>query len=378
MPDRRTLLLVGGGRWGRVHASNLVKLLGPSDRLIWASTHNAAALADSVAAFPADGPQVAVMDLAQALEADASAAIVVTAAETHAQVATACLTCGLHVFVEKPLAMTADAARALIALAADRKRLLAVGLHLLSTSYLTRFADLVRGRRIASIAIAWFDPAEEVRYGEVKRTDPTHSKAHDLYPHVWAVLTMLTGRRDHDVGNVAWRPGGVVEFETRSGAVPALTQLSRRAPRRVRAVTVQFEDGGSAILDFTQEPGTITLDGITQNADPSWGQGGTPLTIEVRAFLDAAEGRAICPQRADECLGSVIGAEMLEQKLLRCQAEALDELVRKRAARADDPDTADLVTSLMATALEKRRIRFGDLDDAARTRLIEETLRARS
>lgn len=378
MSDRRTLLLVGGGRWGRVHASNLVKLLGAGDQLIWASTYNAAALADGIAALPSDAPHVAVMDLAQALEAGASAAVVVTAAETHAEVATACLERGLHVFVEKPLALTADDARALIALAVERKRLLAIGLHLLSTSYLSRFADLVRGRKIARIATTWFDPAEEVRYGEVKRTDPTHSKAHDLYPHVWAVLTVLTGRRDHDVENAAWMPGGIVEFKTRSGEVPALTQISRRATSRARIVSVQFEDGGSAILDFTQEPGTITLNGAVQNADPCWGQGGTPLMIEVRTFLAAAEGRETCPQRADACLGSVIGAEVLEMKLRQCQTDALDELIRRGAARAGDPDTADLVTSLIAPALKKRGIRFGDLDDTTRMRLMDEALRARA
>lgn len=377
MGDPRTLLLVGGGRWGRVHASNLIKLLGTGDRLIWASTHNAAALAENIAALQPDGPQVVVMDLAQALEAGASAAIVVTAAETHKAVATACLERGMHVFVEKPLALTADDARAVIALAAERKRVLAIGLHLLSTSYLLRFADFVHGRKIARITISWFDPAEEVRYGEIKRTDPTHSKAHDLYPHVWAVLTALTGKRRHDVGNVAWMPGGIVEFETRSGTVPALTQLSRRADRRARIVSVQLEDGASAVLDFSHEPGTITLNGVTQNADPSWGQGGTPLMVEVRAFLDAAEGKGACPQRADECLGSVVGAEMLEEKLLGHQTEALDELIRMGRADAGDPDTADLVTSLMAPALKSQRIRFGDLDEAARTRVIEEALRAR-
>lgn len=44
------------------------------------------------------------------------------------------------------------------------------------------------------------------------------------------------------------------------------------------------------VLDFTVEPGTITIDGRAQNADPDWANAPSPLTKLLAAFLTAVAG----------------------------------------------------------------------------------------
>jgi predicted dehydrogenase len=66
-------------------------------------------------------------DLADALRHDADVAVVMTSHVHHAELAQACLRAGLHVLVEKPMAITAGETDAMVAEAARAGRLLAVG-----------------------------------------------------------------------------------------------------------------------------------------------------------------------------------------------------------------------------------------------------------
>jgi predicted dehydrogenase len=66
-------------------------------------------------------------DLGDALRHDADLAVVMTSHVHHAELALACLRAGLHVLVEKPMAVTAGEADAMVAEAARGGRLLAVG-----------------------------------------------------------------------------------------------------------------------------------------------------------------------------------------------------------------------------------------------------------
>jgi predicted dehydrogenase len=76
----------------------------------------------------ADGLGCAVAeDLADALRRDADLAVVMTSHVDHAELGQACLRAGLHVLVEKPMAITAGETDAMVAEAARAGRLLAVG-----------------------------------------------------------------------------------------------------------------------------------------------------------------------------------------------------------------------------------------------------------
>ena len=67
-------------------------------------------------------------NLAEFLKSDIDAVDIVTPADTHFEVCQECLAAGKHVFVEKPLATTYVEARKLVQFAADKDRILMVGL----------------------------------------------------------------------------------------------------------------------------------------------------------------------------------------------------------------------------------------------------------
>jgi predicted dehydrogenase len=317
--DRQTIALVGGGRWGRVHASNLALLLGSGDRVLWVSRHNQAAVRRNIGQFSTRGPKFELRSgLDDVLAEQPEAALVVTAPCTHAEVAGACLRRGIHAFVEKPLAFETGAARSLIDAAARADLVLAVGVHLLSASYLRHFAKQLGGRGIASISLRWFDPAHEERYGEIKRADDSTPLAHDLYPHIWSIVRVLAGDAAQIIASASRRADGSISFESTAGAVKIDAQCGRYAEARERNIRVVFQDGETAELDFAREPGAARLGNAALPPDPQWEASPRPVMAEVRDFLTQISSPARDPEwphLAANCFDSVAGAEALASML---------------------------------------------------------------
>ncbi|MEQ1863932.1 MAG: Gfo/Idh/MocA family oxidoreductase [Micropepsaceae bacterium] len=204
----RRVMLVGGGRWGRVHAGVLTQILPQGSEVLWVSRHNREAAASFAAGKTGQTSIAMVADIEQALKRKPDAAIIVTAAHTHAAMARAALENGVPALVEKPFVLTRQDADDLIALARAKSILLGVGLHLLFASYLRHFRSLWRERIVVGAQIAWLDCETEARYGETKRADPSTPKVHDVYPHLWAVMHVLWPGQTPSVRDVESLPGG--------------------------------------------------------------------------------------------------------------------------------------------------------------------------
>jgi predicted dehydrogenase len=316
--DRRTILLVGGGRWGRIHASNLSNILTANDRVLWVSRHNYVIASEFVRHFPS-GPNfelLAGLDEAMLLRPDA--ALIVSSPDSHVSIASTCLRHRIPCFVEKPLAFRGAEAMMLIKIAASNKLVLAVGLHLLSASYLRYFKSQILARELSRIDIRWFDPIHEVRYGESKRADEKTSIVQDLYPHIWSIVRVLTDCDRQIIDSAARQFPHQLSVQSSAFGVMVTAQCCRGADARERKVNVAFRDGGFASLDFTEEPGHATLDHEPLPRDPSWGKGPRPVMAEVRDFLDQTSLPSYdktWPHLANNCIDSVIGAEALHSIL---------------------------------------------------------------
>lgn len=311
----RTVALVGGGRWGRVHASNLAALLTSRDRVLWVSRHNQHVLREFVTQFSQSGPAFELMvDLERARQERLCSAFVVTAPDTHFLVASSLLRQGVHTFVEKPLAFKVNEAQSLIDIAAKTGVVLAVGVHLLSASYLRHFKGQLSGRMIARISIDWFDPAHEVRYGEIKQTNNATPLAHDVYPHIWSLVNVMTGCARQTVVTVSKQTADSISFKLLADSVVVYVRCGRRAPMRERKINLNLKDGGEASLDFAQEPGIGMLDKLILSPDPLWGKGPRPAMAEAEDFLrqiSATVRDQKWPHLAVNCLDSVAGAQAL-------------------------------------------------------------------
>jgi predicted dehydrogenase len=313
--DGRTVLLIGGGRWGRVHASNLSALLNPNDQVLWVTEHNQGAASELMSRF-SNGPRFRLLGrLEETVALCPDAALVVTAADNHAVVADACLCRGIHCLVEKPLAFSRAEALSLVEIAKSNRLVLAVGLHLLSATYLRHFKNKLLAREVSEVAVRWFDPAQEVRHGERKTADNRTSIVDDVYPHIWSIVRVLTGC-DQQVIDSAWQPRqGWFSFQSSASGVTVTAHCGRQAEARERKIDLVFRDGGAASLDFTEEPGHATLDDALLPPDPRWGVEPRPVMTEVRDFLAQSSAPlpdTTWPHLAENCIDSVTGAEALD------------------------------------------------------------------
>lgn len=321
----RTIALIGGGRWGRVHASNLCELLTYRDNVLWVSRHNPVAIRTAIETqFPADGPRFVVCDsINEALIAQPSAAVIANQPQMHVATTAACLCHGIHTFVEKPLALKAGEATSLIDIAANADLVLALGVHILSASYLHHFKSMLPSTKLGRISVRWFDPVHEVRYGDAKHVDDTIPLAHDVYPHIWSIVRVLTGAAEQMITRASKRVDGSISFGSVVGDLDIDVHCGRNALARERKVSVLFRDGKTASLDFTQEPGVARLARTELSPDPRWGKGPRPAMGEVRDFLAQVFSPARDPKwphLAVHCLDGVIGAEMLQSKLEQASA----------------------------------------------------------
>ena len=146
------LLLVGLGKWGR----NYRRLFDETGRFSWENSElddasgkspdelRLAAVVEPRFNEPEVAAQIASVKAYDGLTEDLSdyhAAIIATPPETHFPIAKRLIEAGLHLLVEKPLALKSEEARELSFLALKHQRCLVVGHQLMQNSVLRRFFD---------------------------------------------------------------------------------------------------------------------------------------------------------------------------------------------------------------------------------------------
>lgn len=348
----KRVLLAGGGRWSRVHASVLRRLLPPDGELLWVSRHNSGGLEADAAKLSDKDFHVGVYDdLAKALALRPGAAIVATSARAHAAHATEILQQGVHVMVEKPLTLCDEDASSLVRLAEKRGLVLGVGLHLFYASYLRHFRSLWSERAVSGGRVIWHDPNAEVRYGEIKQPDFSTPKIHDVFPHIWSILRVLFPNAAVVVEDAQCEADGAAVVLLSVNGIQFRIMLDRRANERSRRIELALADGGTADLDFTVEPGSPHLDGVVCPSDPEWGKLPSPLTLELAAFLgsiDRPGDTHLFPTMARNVVDSVHAACTAAAKLRSAEAAALaSRLACTRDAKSDSTICALLADNLL-------------------------------
>jgi predicted dehydrogenase len=355
------VMLVGGGRWGRVHAGVLVPLLPTGSQILWVSRHGqlmqpAAAAAGSTAVTP-------LVDLDQALRHRPDAAIIATAARTHAQVSRQVLEHGVPALVEKPFVLDTATALDLVALANSRGLVLCVGLHLFFASYLRHFRSLWQHRTVATVRLTWLDCERETRHGEAKRADLSMPIVHDIFPHLWTMLRVLFPGLGVSIGDAEVLENGHARLIFSAEDLAISAHIGRRSPNRARRIELKFRDGGTAAIDFTIEPGSLSLDGQEAPGDPTWGHAPSPLSAEVAGFLAAVNDRSLAtdlPCLAGEVLDSVRGAEAATAKLAAAAVRRLAQSMPGTQFPTEDPGVCSLLIDNLAPELGSVGVRIAD------------------
>lgn len=331
------IAIIGGGRWGKV----LCKALARSGRVRTihvVSRRNFRGMDDWIADQHAS-PRIAVHDNVNwVLERrEIQAAFVANLPAEHFATSKQLLEHGKHVLVEKPLVPACVEADALIAIADANGLVLAAGLEFLFASYVHYLKETVAryGSPVEQCEIIWHDAAIEEKWGSTKSPETTTSVVGDLFPHVLTFLTVLLGPQETRAIRATSADGGLCALLDFSyGPSSVRVSFSRAVAKSQRTLKLFTANGRVFALDFTREPGTVSIDGEKQSEDRSWQQLPKPLDAEVECFLEEIQQRSgALPNLAKNTSHIVQGtadanAKIREQQVILVRRELLQDYPR--------------------------------------------------
>ena len=321
------VLLIGLGRWGEKH----LRVLGELGATVWAADVSAGRRRWAVERGVAEARCVA--DYREALSR-VDAVDVVTPADSHLAIASACLDAGRHCFIEKPLATTVAASRRIVSEAERTGRVVQVGhifrFHPVTATLRAMLGDGRLGRvRYATGRFAGFKrPRTDVG---VTHTDAIHY--FDLFGYLFereatavsAVQRDFLGRGLDDMS-----------FTTVSyGDIPTVIEANYFVPGTHRECVIVTE-AGSLVADYGSSTVRFAA-GTHERRDDGWEAvdtgksdcpvtGEEPLRAELSAFLHACAHGLPAPVDARAGLRAmeIVEAAALAARLGR--VVSLDEL----------------------------------------------------
>lgn len=285
------LAVVGTGGWGKNHVRVFCELLG-TEQVIACDT-------DPIrrAAIETAHPGIATCDRVDPETIDA--AVIATPAPTHFALARDALRSGLHVLVEKPIALRATEAEELLRLAEQSDRILMVD-HLLEYHpAICKLRELVTSGTLGRVLHA---TSQRLNLGVIRSEE---NALWSLAPHDVSVLLFLIGEEPREIqasGEALLQKGieDIVHVTMRfpSGAL-AHMHLSWLDPVKTRRLTIVgdramavFEDGAEAPLLLYQHRIELSEGRYTvQRTDPEavGFPRDEPLRSVAQAFLTSVE-----------------------------------------------------------------------------------------
>jgi predicted dehydrogenase len=317
--------VAGLGLWG----SNLARNFHELATLAWVCDTDDGRLAAGAARYPAARATASFDDL---LEDEAVEAVVVaTPVPTHADLARRALAAGKHVFVEKPLALAADEAGELVALAGERGLVLMPGHLLLYHPGVAKLKEIVDSGELGEVLYVY---GNRQNLGTIR---PDENALWSLGAHDLSIILYLLGEEPSELwarGDSFLKPGveDVVFCYLRfpSGKT-AHMHLSWLDPHKIRRMTVVGKKRMAVFDDMELDRKVTVYDSAAERPLGTYGEWSTrvgdvhsprvdnaePLRLECSHFLALArgEGDPLAPARAG--LAVVRSLEQLQASLER-------------------------------------------------------------
>ena len=292
-PSVTAVALVGFGPWGRNIARNLHAL----QALAVVCDPDPASQAEALRQYPG----VRTVSRREDVPVDLAVAIAAPAAQ-HAELAQYFLMRGQHVFVEKPLALEVAECAPLIALAAEKRRVLMVGHLLQYHPAVLKLDQLIRHGALGRLLYFY---SNRLNLGRIRREE---NSLWSFAPHDISVMLRLAGgmpQEVHATGGYFLHPkiadSTVTHLSWESG-LRAHIYVSWLHPFKEQRLVVVGQDA-MAVFDDTQpldhklvlyRHGVDWKDGVPvprkAEPEPVALPNDEPLRCEMQAFLDACAG----------------------------------------------------------------------------------------
>jgi predicted dehydrogenase len=322
---------VGLGPWG----SNLARNFNELAELRWLCDADGARLEDARSRFPRTKLTHRVEELLD--DPGVNAVVVATPVPTHAELARQALEAGKHVFVEKPLALTAADADELVALAEGRGLVLMPGHLLLYHPGVAKLKELVDAGELGDVLYVY---GNRQNLGTIRRDE---NALWSLGVHDLSVILHLLGEEPTEV----WARGesflksGVEDvvfcyLRFPSGQV-AHMHLSWLDPHKMRRMTVVGRDRMAVFDDMELDRKVTVYDSAAEQSLRTYGEWRTrtgdihsyriandePLRLECRAFLRLTAGHGDAAGVARDGARVVRVLELLQRSLETSRPEAV-------------------------------------------------------
>lgn len=308
MPEAvQPFALFGGGRWSQVLLGEILDLLPLDQRLVWVSGTDPS---DRHSFLERKGFAQRVLvatEFREAFNLQPQAVVIATDPLRHPGLCMAALDAGAHVLIEKPIALSVQAAKQLCQHAKRCDRVLFTDLVFRTAPFLKLFAQQFPSTP-EKIRLDWLDPAKETRHQTKKTPRLGTPLIWDVYPHVWSIAKALGAAGDGSVSFVRTQTDGGLALSVMFEGTELHARLGRRATRRIRSVAVSSGKFNEVALDFAHEPGIIHRH--QEGSIPLPSPRARPLATVLSAFLYAARnGVTRHPLSASMAMGAIVGAE---------------------------------------------------------------------
>jgi predicted dehydrogenase len=317
--------VAGLGPWG----ANLARNFNELARLAWICDVSEERLTTAAARYPSARVTTTFDDLLadQAVEA----VVVATRVPTHAELARRALAAGKHVFVEKPMALAADEAEELVALARERGRVLMPGHLLLYHPGVLKLKELVDSGELGDVLYVY---GNRQNLGTIR---PDENALWSLGAHDLSIILYLLGEEPNELwarGESFLKPGveDVVFCYLRfpSGKT-AHMHLSWLDPHKMRRMTVVGKERMAVFDDMELDRKVTIYDSAAEPALGTYGEWSTrlgdvhsprvanaePLRLECSRFLSLVAGEGDPLAAARDGAAVVRGLEQLQASLER-------------------------------------------------------------
>ena len=319
------LAQIGVGYWGRNLLRNFAAL--PGAQVVWACEVREAARLEAAQAHPSLQTTSSVEDVLE--DETIEAVVIATETPRHFPLAEAALRAGKHIFVEKPLAQSADQAERLVALAAEADLRLMVG-HLLRYHPAFQYVEqLIRTGELGEVRYLY---STRVNLGIVRQRENAFES---LAPHDLALALAYIEAEPVGVaaqGHAYLQPGVEdVVFATVFFADGALAHIhtSWLDPHKVRKMTV-VGSRRMAVVDDMEAAEKVRLYDKGADVTTTEGYTGYAESVSVRS------GDIVIPK-----------VETAEPLRLECE-EFLAAIREHRAPRTDGRNGLAVVRLLEA------------------------------
>lgn len=294
MSKPREILIVGGSRWARQMAGELILNYGNSIKIdIFSKTNY-----ENMNVWASDKKYSQYLYIKNKISLKKSnyfASIIVNSANDHYLLAKESISNRIPTLVEKPVTLSWNDSKALSLLAEEKKTILCSANVYLFSKLLNSFSKIVnKNSEIQEIELNWFDPKIENRYGESKRQDLSISVSTDVLPHVLSILKVITLKNNFQISSCnIYDSLNKASINISIDNISCKIKLIRFSESRKRTIKVKTVKD-IFLLDFTNEDHHLFINDLEKN-DLINNKEDKPLILMLKTFINNVESKNIDP-----------------------------------------------------------------------------------